>query len=171
MLICSPPLVHRQKASYWCYIDTYYRFALCVVYYWCTSSKMGEYGPKVNGKRCILVPVVSVLGTCRKRVVRFRYFGTSRERAIRYRYFDTLFRYFNPLFQANHSDLKIKKIDNLFFWPPTYSTSKTSTTLRESLHPTDPAQISYTVSWYHKATFDTLHFPKEVFSLHPSTGT
>ena len=47
-----------------------------------------------------------------------------------------------------------------------YSISKTSTTWRPSLHLTDRVQISYTVSCYHKTTFETLTpctFQKGVF--------
>ena len=61
------------------------------------------------------------------------------------------------------------KLNILFFGP--YSISKTSTTPRPSLHLTDRAQISYTVFWYHKATFETLTpwtFQKSVFLIHPT---
>ena len=53
----------------------------------------------------------------------------------------------------------------LYFLAP-HSTSKTSTKWWPSLHLIDRAQISYTVFWYHEATFwdiNTLYFLEKVF--------
>ena len=55
----------------------------------------------------------------------------------------------------------------LFLAPDSIS----KTILRRSLHLTDRAQISHTLFWYHKATFETLtlHFQKECFLLRPTS--
>ena len=80
-------------------------------------------------------------------------FGQKRGQMLCDFNFDT--RFFISVKLAHLYDAQnLRKLKTLFFNP--YSTSKASTNFRGSLHLTDRAQISYTVFWYHKATFKTL---------------
>ena len=86
---------------------------------------------------------------------------------IRFQCWDQIW---NPLIQAILSDPKMKEDGKLYCLAP-YSISKSSINWRPSLHHTDRAQISHTVFWYYKATFETLipcTFQKKCFSLHPN---
>ena len=85
---------------------------------------------------------------------------------VRFQFWDQIW---NPLILAHLSDPKIKENRKFDFLDP-YSISKASTILRGSLHLTDRAQISYTVFWYHKTTFETwplCTFQKKLFFTPP----
>ena len=85
---------------------------------------------------------------------------------VRFQFWDQIW---NPLILAHLSDPKNKENWKIHFLTP-IRIFKTSTILRGSLHLTGPAQISYTVFWYHKANFETLPlftFQKKMFFFTP----